>query len=63
MCDKKYLASIPWDLPAEMKYVRRTAGYTWDRLQNKCTNCKGFKNNTEFVQITGIQGKLDITCK
>jgi len=26
---------------AEMKYVRRTAGYTWDRLQNKCTNCKG----------------------
>ena len=26
---------------AEMKYMRRTAGYTWDRLQNKCTNCKG----------------------
>ena len=25
---------------AEMKYMRRTAGYTWDRLQNKCTNCK-----------------------
>ena len=23
---------------AEMKYMRRTAGYTWDRLQNKCTN-------------------------
>jgi hypothetical protein len=20
---------------AEMKYMRRTAGYTWDRLQNK----------------------------
>jgi hypothetical protein len=26
---------------AEMKYMRRTAGYTWDRLQNKCTDCKG----------------------
>ena len=29
---------------AEMKYMRRTAGYTLDRLQNKCTNCKGVKN-------------------
>jgi len=25
---------------AEMKYMRRTAGYTRDRLQNKYTNCK-----------------------
>ena len=33
---------------AEMKYVRRTAVYTWDRLPNKCTNCKGAKNNTGF---------------
>ena len=47
----------------EMKYMRRTAGYTWDRLQNKCTNCKGVKNNTNFAQITGIQEKLDTTCK
>jgi hypothetical protein len=47
---------------AEMKYRRRTAGYTWDRLQNKCTNCKGFKNNTNFGRITGIQEKLD-TCR
>jgi len=37
--------------------------YTWDRLQNKCTNCKGVKNNTNFGQITGIQEKLDTTCK
>jgi len=36
---------------AEMKYMRRTAGYTWDRLQNKCTNCKGAK-------ITPILDKL-----
>jgi len=48
---------------AEMKYMIRTAGYTWDRLQNKCTNCKGVKNNTNFGQITGIQEKLDTTCK
>jgi len=32
-----------------------------DRLQNKCTNCKGVKNNTIFGQITGIQEKLDTT--
>ena len=45
-----------------MKYKRITAGYTWtnyktngqiagctwDRLQNKCTNYKGVKNNTNF---------------
>jgi len=48
---------------AEMKYMRRTAGYTWDRLQNKRTNCKGVKNHTNFGQITGIQEELDITCK
>ena len=31
---------------AEMKYMRRTAGYTWGRLQNKFTHCKGITNNT-----------------
>jgi hypothetical protein len=35
----------------------------WDRLQNKYTNCKGVKNNPNFVQITGIQEKMDTTCK
>ena len=48
---------------AEKKYMRRTAGYTWDRLQNKFTNCKGDKNNTNFGQVTGMQEKLDTTCK
>jgi hypothetical protein len=48
---------------AEMKYMRRTAGLHLDRLQNKYTNCKGIKNNTHFGQITGIQEKLDTTCK
>ena len=36
---------------AGMKYMRITAGYTWDRLQNKYTNCKGTKNNTNLGQI------------
>ena len=48
---------------AEMKYMRRTAGYTWDRLQNEFTNCKGVKYNTNFGKIAGIQEKLDTTCK
>jgi hypothetical protein len=43
----------------EIKYMR-TAGYTWDRLQNKYTNYKGIKNNANSGQITGIQWKLDI---
>ena len=34
-----------------------------DRLQNRFTNCKGAKDNTNFGQITGIQEKLDTTCK
>jgi len=29
----------------------------------QCTNCKGVKNNTNYGQITGIQEKLDTTCK
>jgi len=33
---------------AEMKYMRRTAGYTWDRLRNKCTNYKGDKFWTSY---------------
>jgi len=48
---------------AEMKYLRTAAGYTWDRLQNKCTNCKGVKHNTNFGQITGIKEKMDAICK
>ena len=48
---------------AEMKYMRRKSRIHLDRLQNKCTNCKGVKNNTNFGQITGIKEKLDTTCK
>jgi len=35
----------------------------FDRLENKCTICKGVKNNTNFGQVIGIQEKLDTTCK
>jgi hypothetical protein len=33
------------------------------RLQNKYTNYKGVKNNTNFGQITGVQEKLDTACE
>jgi len=33
---------------AEMKYMGRTAGYTWTDTQNKCTNCKGAKKLHQF---------------
>jgi hypothetical protein len=36
---------------AEIKYMRITAGYTWDRLRNKCTNCKE-------LNITPVLDKL-----
>ena len=32
----------------------KNSGIHSDRLQNKYTNCKGIKNNTNFRQITGI---------
>jgi hypothetical protein len=38
---------------AEMKFTRRTVGYTWE----------DYKNNTNFGKIAGIQEKLDTTCK
>jgi len=49
---------------AEMNEIHeKNSRIHMDRLQNKCTNCKGAKNNTNFGQITGIQEKLDTTCK
>jgi hypothetical protein len=51
---------------AEIKYMKRTAGHTWtDYKTNSCihTQYEGIKNNTISGQITGIQQKLDITCK
>jgi hypothetical protein len=48
---------------AEMKYMRRTARYTWTDYKNKFTHCKGIRNNTGSRQTTGIQEELDTTCK
>jgi hypothetical protein len=39
---------------AEMKYMRRTAGYIWTVYKTNAQNCKGIKNNTNFRRITGI---------
>jgi len=48
---------------AEMKYMRRTAGYIWTDYKTNTQTAKEFQNNTHFRQITGIQEKLDTTCK
>jgi len=48
---------------AEMKHMRRTAGYTWTDYKTNTQICKGAKNNINFGQITRVQEKLDTTCK
>ena len=48
---------------AEMKYMRRTAGYTWTDYRANAQIAKELKNNTNFGQITGMQEKLNTTCK
>jgi hypothetical protein len=48
---------------AEMKYMRRTAGYTWTEYKTNTQIAKGIKNNTNSGQTTGIQEELDTTCK
>ena len=45
-----------------LKYKINSHACTPD-VQNKYTNCKGIKNNTNIGQITGIQEKLDTTYK
>jgi len=48
---------------AEMKYMRRTAGYTWTDYKTNAQIAKELKITPIFGQITGIQEKLDTTCK
>jgi hypothetical protein len=45
-----------------LKYKINSHACTPD-VQNKYTNCKGIKNNSNTGQITGIQEKLDTTYK
>jgi len=42
-----------------MKYMRRTAGYTWTDYETNARIAKELK----ITPITGIQEKLDTTCK
>jgi hypothetical protein len=46
-----------------MKYMRRTAGYTGTDCKTNTQIAKELKNNSNFEQITGIQEKLNTTCK
>jgi hypothetical protein len=46
-----------------MKYMRRTAGYTGTDYKTNTQIRKKLKNNSNFGQITGIQEKLNTTCK
>ena len=45
-----------------MIYMRRTAGYTRTDYKTNTQITKKLKN-TNFGQITGIQEKMDTTCK
>jgi len=35
-------------LAAEMKYMRRKAGYTWTDYKKKITHCKGIRKKHRF---------------
>jgi len=48
---------------AQMKYMRQTAGYPWTDYKTNAKTAKDLKINTNFGQITGIQEKMDTTCK
>jgi hypothetical protein len=45
-----------------MKYMRRTAGYTWAHYKTNTQIKMEFKNS-KSGKITGVQEKLDITGK
>ena len=47
---------------AEMKYMR-TAGYTWRDYKTNTQITKELKITLILEKITGIQEKLDTTCK
>jgi hypothetical protein len=48
---------------AEMKYVRKTAGYIWTDCKTKHRDCKRTKYNPSYGQNRGIQKKLFATCQ
>jgi len=50
---------------AEMKYMRRIVGYTWTGYKTNAQIAKELKVKpiSNFGKNTGIQEKLDTTCK
>jgi len=46
-----------------MKYVRRTAGYTWTDCKTNAQIAKELKITPILEKIAGIPEKLDTTCK
>ena len=48
---------------AEMKYMRRTAGYSWTDYKTNTQITKDLKITPILDKFTGIQEKLDTTCK
>jgi hypothetical protein len=46
-----------------MKYMRRTAGCTWTNYKTNTQIAKELKITPVLEKITGIQEKLDTTCK
>jgi hypothetical protein len=48
---------------AEMKYMRRTAGYTWTDYKTNTQITKELKITQSLDKITGVQEKLDTKCK
>jgi hypothetical protein len=48
---------------AEMKYMRSTAGYIWTDYKTNRQIAKELKITPVSDKITGIQEKLDTTCK
>jgi hypothetical protein len=47
---------------AEMKYMRRTAGYTWTDRETSAEIAKELNITPSFGQNTGLQEKLDTAC-
>ena len=45
-----------------MAWRTAAAGYTWANYKT-IHKLQGIKNNTNFGKITGIEEKLDTTCK
>jgi len=46
---------------AEMKYMRKTGGYTWAEYKTNNATAKELNTNSVFGQNAGLQNKMDTT--